>query len=471
MTSTSTPQTGGALSLDRRKAVAAKLLQRAHLRLVAASICDRQTQEKGTGTTTTFVRYTRMNVPLVPLTEGTTPANSSFGPEVVTSSLDQWGDVVTITDVAQLTTLHPLVQIAQTLLGDNAQRVIDREVQIVMMAGTNVMYGDTTVTTRATITQSMTITDTILHTATLTLSEAGAPPRLGPSNMKENAMGGPATPGSIRGGGHYLAICGGQILRDVMKMAAASNLWVNVVQYQTKENAYNAEVGTYLGLRWVETNFIPKFARLGNKTTAAAAGSNAGGITGLTLAALDSPTGGTLKSSTTFYWKVTRKSLQRGFEEDISIAHSTATAATGDDEGFRFTFPSTAGYVYNLYFDNVVDGGTGIDTELGLVEENIAASAVVDVLAEATGDNPPSNNRVAGGDSTDPDTIHPVFIVAEQALAWVGLQNLQTYITGQGKASPSDPLAQRTTIGYKFMGKTCRLDETRLLRMELPSAF
>lgn len=453
-----TSSSPASLSYDREKAVAAKLLQRAYLRLVAASICDKVSQPKGTGTTVYFIRYKRLNVPLVPLTEGVAPANNgSLVLEQVTSSLDQWGDKVTITDVAQLTTLHPLMQIAQTLLSDNAQRVIDREVQIVMLAGTNVFYGDGSVTSRSTITQSMTITDQTIMKATLLMSDNGVPPRFGPSNFKENASGGPAS-GEQMVPGHYLAITSGNIRRDIMKMATASNMWVNVTQYQNAKRTYNGEVGDYLGLRIVETNFIPKFSRLGNKTAAASAGSNAGGITGLTLAI-----GAGSLSNATYYWKVTRKDLTRGFEEAISIEHSTATGA--GSSSLSFTLPSTAGYVYNIYL-----GSSSGDANLKLAVENAAAGSVNNITAvPGSTVTPPPSNRVAGNDATDPDNIHPMYIIGAEALAWVGLQQLRTSVVSG--ADKSDPLDQTTVIGYKFMAKACRLDETRLLRLELPSAF
>lgn len=446
-------------SIDQEKAVAAKLLHRAQLRLVAASVCDKVPQPKGTGTTVHFIRYKRMNVPLVPLTEGVAPGNSTISVEQVQSTLDQWGDVITITDVAQLTTLHPLMQIAQTLLADNAQRVIDREVQLVMLAGTNIFYGDGSVASRATITTSMTITDTIIMKATLLMSNNGAPPRFGPSNMKENASGGSAS-GEMNAPGHYLAITSGEIRRDIMKMAAATNMWVNVTQYQNAKRTYVGEVGDYLGLRIVETNFIPKFSLLGNRTTAVASGGS-GGITGLVVTAVDG--GGSLTSATTYYWKVTRKDLTRGFEEAISIEHTTSSAATGNNESFTFALPSTAGYVYNVYF-----GSTSGDANLGRAGLNAAAGTTVTVTAvPALTYTPPPNVKASGG--SEPDNIHPMYVLSGEALAWVGLQNLQTYVN-KG-AEKNDPLDQLTTIGYKFMAKACRLDETRLLRLELPSNF
>src|SRR5579859_6061430 len=114
---------------DQEKFLAAKLIARAYIKMVAVSLCDRVQQPEGTGLTANFVRYQRMNVPLATLSEGVDPPNNAISVQAFSVNLDQWGDVVTLTDVAQLTTKHPLVQQATELLADNAQRVIDREVQ------------------------------------------------------------------------------------------------------------------------------------------------------------------------------------------------------------------------------------------------------------------------------------------------------------------------------------------------------
>src|SRR3954469_7969743 len=111
---------------DQEKFVAAELIRRSYLRLVTASVCDKVKQAKGAGKIAYFIRYKRMFVPLGTITEGTDPANSTFEVDSVTVTLDQYGDVITMTDVAQLTTLHPLMQQAMELLADNAQRVMDR---------------------------------------------------------------------------------------------------------------------------------------------------------------------------------------------------------------------------------------------------------------------------------------------------------------------------------------------------------
>ncbi len=219
-------------------------------------------------------------------------------------------------------------------------------------------------------------------------------------------------------------------------------------------------------MRFVETNFIPKFVLLGNTTATVLTTETGAGVT------VNIPTDNTglLKSSTVFFFKVTRKDLLRGFEESISIAHSATTAATGDTESLDFVAPSTAGYVYNVYFDTVAAGGTGTDATMKLIKENLAASATYKVTAVPTsGATAPASLR-STGDGADPAAIHPVFIVAEAALSWAGFYKSKVLMSPTGPTN-TDPLAQRRTVGYKFFGKSVIKDQTRLLRLEVASNY
>jgi N4-gp56 family major capsid protein len=457
ITSTST-------STDQEKMVASELIKRSTLKLVAASVCDKIKQKKGTGKIAYFIRYKRMFVPVTTLTEGTDPANSTFELDSQTVTLDQWGDILTITDVAELTTLHPLMQQALELLADNAQRVIDREVQIVWFTGTNIQYGDSSVTSRRTITTSMKVTDTIIHRARVTLVDTGVQPRFGP--LKSNAsvvnVASANGPAGINGPNHYLAICGPQIMADVQQAGTSLGTWASVMMYAKQVNLYNAEVGTWLGFRWVETNFIPKITLLGNNT-AAVVSTNAFGTDTPVVTAVDG--GGTLTSATTYFFKVTRKDKLRGFEEAISIAHSMQSTATANNESFTFNFSAlTAGYLYNLYFDSVQAGGTGTDATLKLVSENIAVGTTVTVTAVGTGVTAPDNVIGTG------NTVHPIYFHGKESCFWVGLQNLSTHMTKPGSII-GNVLELKRAIGYKFMHKAMIPDQTRLLRVELASTF
>lgn len=453
-------QSGGTVAYDQDTLIKMKMLSRANLRLVAASICEKEMQDKGAGLVATFIRYERINVPVTTLTEGTPP--TSFQSLSITRqqvTMDQWGDAIKLTDVVVLTTKHPLVDIAIKLLADNAQRVIDREVQVVWLAGTNVMY-PSTFTSRTSILSTSVLTEAKLRQAIVTLSDAGCAPRGGPYTEPK----GQSASGDIRQGRAYVAICGPQIMQDI---ASLTN-FIAVAQYSNAKALYNAEVGTWMGIRWVESNFIPKFTLLGGTTAAVGSGagstSDAGGITGMTLVVANS--GGSLGSAT-FGWKVTRKSLTRGFEETISIIHTTASG--GASSTFTFTMPSTAGYVYNVYFDSVAGGASTTDALLKLVAENQAASAVVTVTAVPTsGNTPPPAITVPTVAASH--TVHPIYIHGEESCKWVGFQNLQTLRSGTG-ATKDDPLDQFQTLGYKFMAKSMIANQNFMLRYEVASNF
>lgn len=450
--------TSSTLSTDQSKMLASKLIQRSMLKLVAASICDKIPMEHGSGLTAYFVRYKRMNVPVTVLSEGTDPSSSSFAIDGINVTLDQWGDLLNVTDVALLATNHDVVRQVLDLLSDNAQRVIDREVQIVWLSGTNVLYGDGSVSARSSITATMKLNDQLIAQATVQLSDQGAPPRAGPSGVRVESSG------DLRNGNAYVAIAGPHVIAEIRQPGTVLGSWTSVMMYNDPKNLYNAEVGTWLGLRFVETNFIPKFTLLGNGTVAVAS-AGSGGITGLVVTAVDG--GGSLNSATTFFWKVTRKDLLRGFEEAISIAHSTASTATGNNESFTFALPSTAGYVYSVYFDTVATGGTGTDATLGLVSANAAASATVTVTAvPAATTNPPANIISDGTVST----IHPVYIHAQESTNWVGLQNLE-FMQTPDQALPGNLLKLNRWFSYKFMAKAMIRDQTRVLRLEVASSF
>lgn len=462
---TSADITNTTITKDQEKFLNLKLLHNAQLKLVCADICRKVSQPKGTGLTAYFVRYVRMNVPVTSLSEGVDPNNSSFSLEEVTVTLDQWGDVMVLSDIAQYTAKHPLVQQALRLLADNAARVLDREIQVVWLAGTNVQYGDGTVTSRPAVTTSMKMSDSVIEKAYVTLVDGGAPKR-GSLKGDDDYMEGGESSSSIQPSAHFVAIAGPQVMADIRSFATLGS-WLDVAMYNSVQKIYNAEVGIWRGMRWIESNFIPKFNTLGNTTAAVASGAS-GGITGLVVTAVDG--GGSLNSATTFYWKVTRISLTRGFEEDISIAHSTASAAAGNDESFTFALPSTAGYVYNVYFDNVATGGTGIDAELSKVNSTpAAAGSTVTVTANpsASGTHPPAATAAA---TATAKTVHPVYIHGDESCAYVGMQDLKMMVSPDGPTT-ANPLGLRKTLGYKFMGKTVILNQSFMIRVEVASAF
>ena len=450
--------TSSGLSTDQEKFLVGKLLDRSYLNLVMGSLCDKLQMREGAGKTAYMVRYKRLNVPVAALTEGSPGSSNTMVLEEVTVTLDQWGDWLEISDVAQLTTKHPVMQQANVLLADNAARVMDREICVVLLAGTNIIFGDGSVTDRQSINETMTISDGLLKDARAQLANDGAPAYGSPAGDAKEAAS-----GFSRGQG-YILVCGPEIVNDISSPSVSYGTFVSYANFNDSSKLLTAEVGKWLNFRVLETNFIPRFTRLGNTTIANASGSGFG-LTGLTVTAVDG--GGSLTSATSFAYKLTRKDLLRGFEEAISIIHTTTSAATGNNESFTFALPNTAGYVYNVYFDKTSASTT--DAGLGLVSSNAAAGTTVTVTAVAGASASAPPGSVGSSANTTVSLIHPVFIVAQSALAWAGFYKPKMMMS-PNTATKDDPLAQKRTIGYKFFGKAVIKDQTRLLRLEVVNA-
>ncbi|MFT3866846.1 MAG: N4-gp56 family major capsid protein [Solirubrobacterales bacterium] len=449
------------ISLDQEKYLVKKLLDRSYLRCVMASACDKIPMAEGAGLVAYMVRYERMNVPLATLTEGVTPADTStFSLSQVTVQLDQWGDYLVLTDVAQLTAKHPLMQQAVELLADNAARVMDREITNVLLAGTNVQFGDGSVASRDTITSSMKINEQTIQRARIALVNAGAPPR-GVSQRDAKQVN---ASGTFQNGSLYLAIAGPEVCADIQQPSTSFGTFASVATYANSRALMNSEVGIWQGFRWVETNFIPRFSLLGNSTVAVTSGSAFGTNTPTITS---STTGGSLAAAT-YAFKIVRKDLQRGFSENISIAHTQAIAS-GTTGSFTVSFAGlAAGFAYDVYFAKAATLTT--DANLGLIASNVAvgSSVVITALAGAATQTPPQNINVTAGVS--PSLVHPIFTMGEGAVAWVGFYNTKFLMTGN-TPDKSDPLAQRRTAGYKFFGKAVIKDQTRLLRIEIASTY
>jgi hypothetical protein len=256
----------------------------------------------------------------------------------------------------------------------------------------------------------------------------------------------------------YVAVCGEEVLSDVQAPSTSLGTWAAVAMYANARALYTAEVGMWLGFRWVATNFIPKFSLLGNNTVAAAIGASAGGITGLTTSA---SVAGTLTPASTYYWKVTAKDLLRGYEENISIEHTSSPGAS--NTRITFTFPATAGWAYNLYFGS----STGDANLKQFATSNIAPSGVANVDAvPATTITPPPSNNATGPVSN----VYPIFIFAAMAVNWVGFYNIRVYVTPD-VSTPGNTLRRRREVGYNFFGKAMIRDQDRLMRLEVTSGY
>src|SRR5574342_5131 len=113
------------------------------------------------GKTLRVVRYKRLALPTAVLTEGVPPDAVALSTENVDVTLEQWGIVVLLTDVAEITTTHPALQIAIDRTAMAIAEVLEREQCLMLLAGTQV-YFPAAVTSRSGLNAEKLDTATIL---------------------------------------------------------------------------------------------------------------------------------------------------------------------------------------------------------------------------------------------------------------------------------------------------------------------
>lgn len=401
-----------AFSSDSSTYIAAKTLIRIKRDVVVYGLGKKEKLPSNNSKTFQFTRYEKLALPQSTLTDGVTPDNASMTINTVTAVMDQWGSYVNLSDVAQLTIKHPVVQEAIGVLAEQAAETIDREAIKILMANTSVYFPGA-------------------------VANRGA---LSATDYIDSALVRKVVAALRKGGAHGVE---GRVLLGLVDTSVEQDLntdttFVNAASYSNIIVLQNGEVGKWLGVRWVVSNLIPTIERI---TGASSASSGAAG--------------GSLANATTYYYKVTRVDDSTGFETGVTVEGSQATGA--GDEAIDITVPSATGYTYKVYFGSV--SGT-----LYLYSSGNAPASVVTVLSVPTsGDVPPATPAASV-------VVHFSWIMGRDAFACPELQTLQTYITPNG-ASDSDPLAQRRKAGWKVMFKCVICNQAFISRLETASRY
>ena len=207
---------------------------------------------KGSNSKTVIFRgFNRLALALTPLNEGVTPSGSNLTMNSVTAVLSQYGDFTVITDVAEFLYDRSMIKDASDVLGIQATETIDTTIMNVVAAGTNVIYGDGTVSTRATVTTAMKLTSALITRAIRFLE-------------RNNVQKFDAIP-SI---GQAYAVVGHP---DVMYDLRLDTSWISAVNYSspTPSNEYRGdlftgELGFWQGARIISTTMSPVFVGAGS---------------------------------------------------------------------------------------------------------------------------------------------------------------------------------------------------------------
>lgn len=392
--------------------IAAKTLMRIKRDVVVYGLGKKEKLPNRYSKTFQFTRYEKLALPYSPLTEGTTPDNSSMSISVVQAVMDQWGSYINLSDVAVITAKHPALQQGIELLAEQASETIDRECIKLLMSNTNVNYPGSA-TSRVTVSNTDYITTSVVKEAISSLRSGGAH----------------GVSGRL-----FIGLIDPMVEMDLLE----DSTFQNAASYSNIVALFNGEAGTWMGVRWMVSNLIPTIGLLASPSGATSGAS-----------------GGSLANSTAYDFKVTAVDNSTGFETLVSAKIDVSTGMS--DEAIAFTMPATTGYTYNVYAGT--DGGV-----LYLHSSQNAPGSTVTILAI------PSSGVVAPANPQSGVVIHSSWVLGKEAFAVPELMSLQTYLTPDS-ASDSDPLAQRRKAGWKVMFKPVICNETFIERIESMSRY
>lgn len=396
------------------------------------------------GKSFTYTRYERLNLPTQSLTEGQSPSDSSMTISQVTAIAEQWGAVVTLTDVAELTIKHKPLGKAIELLALQAAETTDREIFKVLLSGTSVFFvGDPA---RVGID-----TGDVVDSATLASVVA---------NLRSNGAMGIEKPSKPMDdpelGDMFALIVDPFVEQDI----STDEGFVESVKYAAAKRLWNGEAGEYRGFRVVRSNHIPTL-------TSAAAASTVD----------NSDDTGTIIFDKSLRIMVTGVDVN-GYERVIYQSSETDTADDANSEHtISVTTPSTTGFTYNVYSSAALTADSTTTATAMTLQAGSLAPATTIKIGSTSGSASASRfvltttGAAAPGQlKTTASKIHLSFGIGKEAYAVVDLQSLQTSLT-PNDASDSDPLKQRRKAGWKTMFKSVICNNDFMTRIESESAF
>jgi N4-gp56 family major capsid protein len=414
-----------------------ELLDRADKDLVFWPLCEKSTLPEGNGKTVQFTRYERLPLPEAPLEEAVSPLATPITLSTVEAVLDQWGAIVSMSDVVQLVIKHPIVQQARELLSLQHNELVDREVQVVAMGATGVYFGGNVASRAALVAANVIATDDVRRVVA-TLRQLGAPPRRG---------------------GMYDGIVDPYVEADISK----DPTFQTASSYSQIGTLKDFEIGRWMGVEWKRSNNIPIISLMSAAWYTIPLAGSTGAIAGANLFA------GTSHVRVV----VTRIDPQTGFETAISSEQDVTNASP-----FSVSVTIASGAPTGTYkvYSTLQNGTTGTAT-LQVRIRHTAGSSTDQIFLVASGAPSTGSAYVAVGSGpvappTPPGTInvHISYIMGRGYLGATNLSGLKTYVT-PATTSDSDPLAQRTKAGWKQMFKALVLNPDFGRRIESSSAF
>ena len=410
---------------------------------------------KQRGTIYTASRYDRINLPFAPLSEGIPPVGESLTLVQVNAVAQQWGDTVTVTDVADFTIEHPLFKKAIELVALQMSETHERNTFNNLLAGTQVNYVNTR-GARASLLTTDVMNPHEVNRAFGALITIGAPMFNGISGEDQKMPAGKPhmSDKDPRAFEHFVAMVHPFVEQDMRENPTVVTAW----QYSDVNKLYNNELGYWGGMRWCRSNMIPFFTGVTAPTTSVNATNGSYAV---------NATGGLLATNT-YYLQITGSVTQNGYEQRVGIV-TTGISVTGPNGSISVTTPNVAGYTWNIYLSTATS-----PANLGVTSGGPSSGPLAGQAVQLNGNTTYTITNV-GSARVPPAapaagvSVFPTFIIGKSAYGQVMLDDPKfSYLSGGDK---SDPLNQLRVVGWKCMYGTILLNNNFFMRIESSSAF
>ena len=433
-------------SADVEAYIAQSTLPLARRQLVVYQFGDPLTLPKGRGVTYQAARWNRVPLPFAPLSEGVPPIGQSMTVTMVSATAVQWGDKITLTDVAEMTIKHPMFKIAKELCALAVAETLERNTFNNLNAGTQINY----VNTRGA--RASLVTGDVLNLHEINrvygaLKTLGAPRFMGgeqTSTKLEAESGGARASSDPRGMPHYTAVVHDLASQDLRE----NSTFVTASAYSDINKLYNSEIGELGGVRFTTSNMVPSWT--GYAQVNGTAG-NAGAL-----------------ASGTYYTVITGSDTQNQYESYITQV-STGVVVVGPNGSISVTTPNVAGYSWNVYIGTTTSPANLALSAAGPVvgpmqgqATQLPSNTVITLTGTGIAQSPPAAPATGV-------TVYPTYVFGRGAYGQVQLDDIKyTYLD---KADKSDPLNQMRVVGWKVMYGTILLNQLFFARIESTSAF
>lgn len=439
----------GSFSADVEAYIADKTLPLARRQLVVYQFGDPLTLPKGRGVTYTATRYNRVALPFASLSEGVPPVGELMTIGQVTATALQWGDKITITDVAELTIKHPLFKKAIELTGLQVAETLERNTFNNLQSFTQVNYVNSR-GARASLVAGDVLNIHELNRAYAMLVNLGAPRYMGDEmtdTKLEADAGGARASSDPRRMPHYVCVLHPFVAGDLRENQPIQFAW----SQSDINRLYNYELGEWSGIRFCMSNLVPSW-------TGVAA------IQGGIAATGNLATGN-------YKIVVTASDTQNQYESQVYQLSNTL-AVVGPNGSVTVALPVLAGYTFNVYICNTANNATPVN--LGLCAAGPLTGPQQGQATQLAGNQTVTITGI-GAAATPPAapatgvTVYPSYIFGRGAYGQVVLDDVKfTYLK---EADKSDPLNQLRVVGWKCFYGMLIENNTFAMRIESTSAF